>query len=679
MQIPTEWIKEFCGLNATNNQIVNQLTMAGVECAFLDLTNQDILDLSLTPNRADCFSVMGICRELSVLNNLSIKTYNYDSLTIHHQDEITIDIESPDDCPVFFTRIINNIDIKKETPDWMIKRLDMSGFKSINIIVDITNYVMLETGQPLHAYDLNKIDSKIKVRRGYNNEKITLLDETVKKVNQNYLLITDNSKALGIAGIMGGLDSGISLDTESIVLESAYFNPKTIMGRSRMLNLHTESGLRFERGVDPSIQKYAIDKATQLINEYSDGNNGPVSIKKDDSSIPLKQPIMLRKKRIHQILGITIANNKIQEILTKLDMHVVEQEHGYSGWLVTPPSFRFDINEECDLIEELARIFGYQNIDEKSEPRETTLLTKTKRTKRTNLINNIMVSRGYSEVINYSFISPSMSIMMGEDIKTVDVQNPLSIEMSVMRTSLLPGLLQNLMYNLQRQNVNIKLFESAKAFIVNNKINKEKDVIAGISYGFKAAEQWGLESNPVDFYDVKGDLELLFSSFEIKDQISFKKDSHPMLCPGKNAKIELNGLNIGHVGELNPELTMDLDLIQNPILFEIDKEHLQLPSQTNYQGHQYFPSSRRDISLLTLENQEISAILTTIKQLEIPILKNIIIFDVYKGKNIESGRKSVALGLIFQAKSRTLTDEEIDRYVSNIKRQIVSNFEVKIR
>ena len=679
MQIPTEWIKEFCGLNATNNQIVNQLTMAGVECAFLNLTNQDILDLSLTPNRADCFSVMGICRELSVLNNLSIKTYNYDSLTIHHQDEITIDIESPDDCPVFFTRIINNIDIKKETPDWMIKRLDMSGFKSINIIVDITNYVMLETGQPLHAYDLNKIDSKIKVRRGYNNEKITLLDETVKKVNQNYLLITDNSKALGIAGIMGGLDSGISLDTESIVLESAYFNPKTIMGRSRMLNLHTESGLRFERGVDPSIQKYAIDKATQLINEYSDGNNGPVSIKKDDSSIPLKQPIMLRKKRIHQILGITIANNKIQEILTKLDMHVVEQEHGYSGWLVTPPSFRFDINEECDLIEELARIFGYQNIDEKSEPRETTLLTKTKRTKRTNLINNIMVSRGYSEVINYSFISPSMSIMMGEDIKTVDVQNPLSIEMSVMRTSLLPGLLQNLMYNLQRQNENIKLFESAKAFIVNNKINKEKDVIAGISYGFKAAEQWGLESNPVDFYDVKGDLELLFSSFEIKDQISFKKDSHPMLCPGKNAKIELNGLNIGHVGELNPELTMDLDLIQNPILFEIDKEHLQLPSQTNYQGHQYFPSSRRDISLLTLENQEISAILTTIEQLEIPILKNIIIFDVYKGKNIESGRKSVALGLIFQAKSRTLTDEEIDRYVSNIKRQIVSNFEVKIR
>ena len=679
MQVPTEWIKEFCSLETTSDQIVNQLTMAGVECELQDKSNQEILNLSLTPNRADCFSVMGICRELSVLNNLNITTEKDDSLTIDHQDEIKIEIESPNDCPVFITRIIHHIDINQETPDWMKKRLEMSGFKSINIIVDITNYIMLETGQPLHAYDLSKIDSKIKVRRAYNNEKITLLDETIKKVNENYLLITDNSKALGIAGIMGSQDSGISLDTESIVLESAYFNPITIMGRSRMLNLHTESGLRFERGVDPSIQKYAIEKATQLINKYSNGKNGPISIKKEESSIPIKQPIMLRKKRIHQILGITIANYKVKEILTKLDMHVVEQEYGYSGWLVTPPSFRFDVNEECDLIEELARIYGYQNIDEKTETRETKLFNASKRSRRTNRINDVMVSCGYSEVINYSFISPSMNIMMGTNSKTIDIKNPLSIEMSVMRTSLLPGLLQNLMYNLKRQHENIKLFESAKIFNNNNKISKEKDVIAGISYGSRVKEQWGFKPNPTDFYDVKGDLELLFTSLKIKDQISYTNDLHPMLCPGKNAKIELDSLTIGHIGELNPEFTMDLDLLQNPILFEIDKDILKLPSQMNYQEQPYFPSSRRDISLLIPENQETSAILKTIKQLEIPILKNIIVFDVYKGMNIESGRKSVALGLIFQAKSRTLTDKEIDRYMSNIKRQIVSNFELKIR
>ena len=360
-------------------------------------------------------------------------------------------------------------------------------------------------------------------------------------------------------------------------------------------------------------------------------------------------------------------------------MRVAEQEYGYSGWLVTPPSFRYDINEECDLIEELARIYGYQNINEKNEIQETTLFNTMKRATRINHINNVMVSRGYSEVINYSFISPSMNIMMGTNSKTIDIKNPLSIEMSVMRTSLLPGLLQNLMYNLQRQHENIKLFESAKIFTHNDKTSRENDVISGISYGSRTKEQWGLESNPIDFYDVKGDLEMLFSSLEINDQVEYIKDSHPMLCPGKNAKIELDGITIGHVGELSPELIMELDLVQTPILFEIDKEHLKLPKQMNYQDHPYFPSSRRDISLLIPENQETSAILKTIQQLEIPILKNVIIFDVYKGKNIESGRISVALGLIFQAKSRTLTDEEIDRYMSNIKRQIVSNFELKIR
>ena len=679
MQIPTEWIKEFCGLDTTNKEMINQLTMAGVECEFLESSNQEIINISLTPNRADCFSVMGISRELSVLNNLTIKTDNDKNQIIHHQNEMKIEIDSPKDCPIFMTRIINDININKDTPNWMKKRLKNCGIKSINIIVDITNYVMLETGQPLHAYDLNTIDSIIKVRRGFKDEKITLLDETVKKVNENYLLITDDSKALGIAGIMGGQHSSISVDTKNIVLESAYFNPFTIMGRSRMLNLHTESGLRFERGVDPSIQKLAMEKASQLINEYSDGKNGPITKQQHDASIPPKEPIMLRKERIHQILGITIANYKVKEILTKLDMQVDEQEHGYSGWLVTPPSFRFDINEECDLIEELARIYGYQNINEKNETREITLSATKKRSARINHINNVMVSRGYSEVINYSFISPSMNILMGTDTKTVDIKNPLSIEMSIMRTSLLPGLLQNLMYNLQRQHENIKIFESAKVFSHMNESNSEKNVIAGITYGYIANEQWGLKLNPIDFYDVKGDLELLFTTLKIKDQIKYTQDSHPMLCPGKNAKIKLNESTIGHVGELSPEITMDLDLVKNPILFEIDIDYLNLPRQMNYQDYPYFPNSRRDVSLLIDDKQEISAILKSIKQMKIPILENIIIFDVYQGKNIESGRKSVALGLIFQAKSRTLTDEEIDRYMSNIKRQIVSNFELKIR
>ena len=267
-----------------------------------------------------------------------------------------------------------------------------------------------------------------------------------------------------------------------------------------------------------------------------------------------------------------IANYKILEILTKLDMQIVEKDYGYSGWLVTPPSFRFDISEECDLIEELARIYGYENIDEKNKANETTLFTTTKKASKTNLINNIMVGRGYSEVINYSFVSPSMNSMMGSNTKTIDIQNPLSIEMSIMRTSLLPGLLQNLMHNLQRQHENIRLFESGKTFTSDQKLNRESDVIAGICYGSRVKEQWGLKSNPIDFYDVKGDLDLLFMSLKINNQITYIKDTCPMLSTNKNAKIYLNDMAIGHIGELDPELVMDLNLTQSPILFEIDKD-----------------------------------------------------------------------------------------------------------
>ncbi|SVD15902.1 uncharacterized protein METZ01_LOCUS368756, partial [marine metagenome] len=306
-------------------------------------------------------------------------------------------------------------------------------------------------------------------------------------------------------------------------------------------------------------------------------------------------------------------------------------------------------------IEELARIYGYQNIDEKNEIQETKLFNTSKRLTRNNHINSFMVSSGYSEVINYSFISPSMDFMMGKDSKSIHIKNPLSIEMSVMRTSLLPGLLKNLVYNLQRQHENIKLFESGKIFTGDQKLDREKDVIAGICYGSRVREQWGFESNPIDFYDVKGDLDSFFMSLKMKNQITYIKDSHPMLGTNKNAKIDWNATTIGHVGELDPELAMELNIAQSPILFEIDKDYLKLPSQTNYQDCPYFPSSRRDISLVILENQETSVILKIIQQLEIPILKELIIFDIYKGKNIESGRISVALGLIFQAKSRTLT------------------------
>ena len=678
MKLPAEWLKEYCDINITNEQIVTQLTMAGIECELLNEPDE-VIDISLTPNRADCFSVLGVSRELAALNNMNFKSDQNTQTTIDHNDEIEIKIESPKDCPVLMVRIINDIDINATTPAVITKRLNSSGIQSVNIIVDITNYVMLETGQPLHAYDLRAIDSELIVRRGHNKENITLLDGSIKTVDQNFLLISDVAKALGIAGIMGGENSGIQTDTKNIVLESAYFNNETIMGKPRILNLHTESGLRFERGVDPSIQNHAIERASKLINEYSGGKNGPITNSTSNSETPKRLPILLRKKRIHQILGITIPNNRIKEILTKLNMKIKEQDYGYSGWMVTPPLFRFDINQECDLIEELARLNGYDNIDEQNEHGEIKLNKTSVRSIKINHINNLMSGLGYSEVINYSFISPSMSMIQGENINTIGITNPLSIDMSIMRASLLPGLLNNLLHNLKRQHRAIKLFESGKVFKNLNTPNRETEMLAGIGYGLRMDEQWITKLETINFYDIKGDLEQLFSSLRINTIIQYDKSTHPMLCPGRTAEIILDGKTIGYIGELNPELSMDLELSEQPILFEIDKEILKLPKKIIHDDQTYFPSSRRDISIIISEEQAISEIIKVINTLNIKVLKNIIVFDVYKGENIETGRISIALGLIFQNKSRTLTDDEIDSKMSEITKKILSTFNIKLR
>jgi len=678
MKLPAEWLKEYCDINITNEQIVTQLTMAGIECELLNEPDE-VIDISLTPNRADCFSVLGVSRELAALNNMNFKSDQNTQTTIDHNDEIEIKIESPKDCPVLMVRIINDIDINATTPAVITKRLNSSGIQSVNIIVDITNYVMLETGQPLHAYDLRAIDSELIVRRGHNKENITLLDGSIKTVDQNFLLISDVAKALGIAGIMGGENSGIQTDTKNIVLESAYFNNETIMGKPRILNLHTESGLRFERGVDPSIQNHAIERASKLINEYSGGKNGPITNSTSISETPKRLPILLRKKRIHQILGITIPNNRIKEILTKLNMKIKEQDYGYSGWMVTPPLFRFDINQECDLIEELARLNGYDNIDEQNEHGEIKLNKTSVRSIKINHINNLMSGLGYSEVINYSFISPSMSMIQGENINTIGITNPLSIDMSIMRASLLPGLLNNLLHNLKRQHRAIKLFESGKVFKNLNTPKQETEMLAGIGYGLRMDEQWITKLKTINFYDIKGDLERLFSSLRINTSIQYDKSTHPMLCPGRTAEIILDGKTIGYIGELNPELSMDLELSEQPILFEMDKEVLKLPKKIIHDDQTYFPSSRRDISIIISEEQAISEIIKVINTLNIKELKNIIVFDVYKGENIETGRISIALGLIFQNKSRTLTDDEIDSNMSEITKKILSKFNIKLR
>jgi len=680
MKLPVEWLQEHDKKITDAHDLIHKLTLAGIECELIDHNKKQIIDFSLTPNRADCFSLKGILQEIAAINNKGLKELRNHTSTIHHNQTIPLEIESSHDCPVFVTRVIKDFDNNVNSPLWLKDRLEQCGFKSINLVVDIANYVMLETGQPLHTYDLDSIDSKIIVRRAKNKESIKILDGSSRVLNNDFLVIADKGQSLGIAGIMGSEASGISENTTSIVLESAYFNFETIMGKSRLLNLYSEASLRFERGVDPNIQSQAIERFTELLNQEAGGNNGPIKQAISNKDKPENNFIFLRKNHIRKTLGITIPNKSIVNILKRLNMELQEKDFGYEGWSVKAPSYRFDLQDECDLIEEIARIYGYEKIPESTEKQNINLQLNSLRTEKRNEISNLLCNFGYSEVVNYSFVSPAMNLLSKKSCSdALDIQNPLSIDMSVMRNSLWPGLINNLSYNLKRQQNNIRLFEIGKIFSSHKKIPDEKLVLSGLVYGNRHNEQWGETSSSIDYYDVKGHLENIFNQFRVIQNISFKTIKHNLLCPGKSASIRIKNRTIGFVGELNPELSNELKLDLNPVMFELDYDALQTNKNISHSSSKYYPFSRRDLSILMDRDTEINSIIKMIDALKIKDLSNIIIFDTYMGEKISADKKSVALGLIFQSKSRTLNDDEIDRYMLKINQLIIKKMNLTIR
>ena len=678
MKLPVKWINESFKKDYSAIELSDLLTLSGIESEIEKSKGEEILDISLTPNRADCFSYKGIVQEVSALDNAKIISVKQPVPEIHHKLTMEVDVQSKKDSPVFMTRVIKSINRKANSPKWLKEKLDQSGYKSINAVVDIANYVMLETGQPLHTYDLRKIRKTILVRRAKKKETIDILDGSRKILDPNYLVIADVEKPLGIAGIMGSLESGISEDTEDIVLESAYFNFETIMGRARALSLHSEASMRFERGVDPAIQEYAIQRFTNLINEIAGGENGPIHSSINKNEMPKNKFITLRKDKIKQILGITIPNQTVKNILNRLDMEINEKDFGYVGWNVKAPSYRFDINEECDLIEEISRVYGFENIPERIEHQNMALKTKSPRQIKRERIDSIFHRLGYNEVVNYSFVSPSMNSLLNSNQDMIDLQNPISIEMSVMRNSLWPGLLNNLSHNIKRQHKNIKIFEIGKLFASKKKKPVEKNVIAGLIYGQRRLESWAYQKNSLDFYDLKGHLEDLFNSFELKN-ITFVSTSHPMLCPGVAAEIKLKNKKIGIIGMLNPELAADMKLDHDAFIFEIDYSSLELPDLRSFVNSEYYPSSRRDLSFVISNEVIIDEILTEIKRLKIKELKDTIVFDLFDKKDGETTQKSISIGLIFQAKSRTLRDAEIDEFISKVIKMLELSFQINIR
>ena len=641
---------------------------------YLNLNDQ-IIDVDLTPNRSDCLSVSGVAREVATLYQCEMNELVVDDVAASIDDTFPISVSAEEACPRYLGRVIRNVKVNADTPLWMIEKLRRSGIRSLGPAVDVTNYVMLELGQPMHAFDLDSLQGGIQVRMAKAGEKVTLLDGKEIEATDDTLLIADDKKPLALAGIMGGEGSGVSDDTQHLFLECAFFNPLSIAGKARGYGLHTDSSHRFERGVDPELQFKAMQRATQLLIEICGGEAGSVQEQASVANIPASKLIPLRAERITRMLGIQFEASEVEGILTRLGMSLESQA---DGWLVTAPAFRFDLAIEADLIEELIRIYGYNKIP-RTQPRYQPQM-KPLNESRLDLqrIKDTLVSRGYFEAISYSFVDPKWQAAIDPDIKPVALANPLSADLSVMRTSIWPGLLKAVQHNLNRQQSRVRLFETGLTFIQKADELVQQPKLAGALCGNVQAEQWGEKGRTMDFFDAKADVEAILELGGM-DSVIFKKAEHNALHPGQTAQIFDKNQAIGWVGALHPEAQKTLDIDTQVYVFEIDQKALLEADIPVFAPLSKFPEVRRDIALLVDENTPVEDMLGSIKSTSSEVLQDILLFDVYTGKGVDIGLKSVALGLILQGFSRTLTDEDVDSEQEKIVAGLSKDFGATLR
>lgn len=628
--------------------------------AYLDLTDYTI-DIGITPNRGDCLSVRGIAREISALSNSPLQPIDLTGITSQINDTFPVSIDNAMGCPRYVGRVIRNVQADAQTPVWLKERLRRSGVRSISPVVDVTNYAMLELGQPMHAFDLEKLNGGIEVRNSRQHEKITLLDASEKELDAETLVIADKVKPLAIAGVMGGLDSGVTLLTKDIFLESAFFAPKTIAKQRQFYHLNSDSAYRFERGVDPTIQREAIERATQLILEICGGKAGPIIEKVSEANLPIAKPIYIPHEKINKVLGIQITEKEIEAIFTKLNFIV--RANG-KGWDVEVPSYRFDITIAEDLIEEIARLYGYNNIP-MHQIKGDLHINKADTHIDMADIRKSLCDLGYHEVISYSFISKQMQSLVDRDQVPRELVNPITADMTVMRTNLWGGLLNTFLYNQSRQQTRIRLFEIGTCFITNDDQLQQPTRIAGLISGSVNPIQWGDKEREVDFFDLKGDIETLLATQGIKKPV-FKQSQHPALHPGQTASIYFENNFIGIIGALHPTISQSLDITGKVFLFEFDQSSLDGRFKAQYSEISKFPEIRRDLALLINETIPAQVIQDTIITVAGDWLKETFIFDVYKGKGIPAGLKSIALALILQHPTRTLVDDEVTELTTRV-------------
>jgi len=639
--------------------------------------NDQIIEVDLTPNRADCLSIRGIAREIGTLNETSISAPEINNIGATIDDALTVELEAAADCPVYLGRVIKGVDLSVPTPLWMQQRLERSEIGSINPVVDVTNYVLLELGQPMHAFDLSSLSGGIRVRRASLGEKLTLLDGREIELNPEVLVIADAKKAVAMAGIMGGEETSVSDQTRDIFLESAFFNPLSITGKAREFGLHTDSSHRFERGVDYELQALAMERATKLIIDICGGEAGPVTNATSAEDVPLNEPVTLRKSRVELLLGAEFSTEQISGMLDRLGMHILHQED--DSWTMVAPSWRFDIAIEADLVEEIARIYGYNKLPERTPAARLPLSNVPENRLSQRTLVDRLVAQGYREVISYSFIDPRVHHACFGDTTFIEVENPISADMSVMRTSLLPGLLTTVEYNLKRQHPNLAFFENGLVFVPTTDQASTENLeqvsrIAGVLVGTRETESWANRKDKLDFYDAKRDVELLLGDNQL-DAAEFKPCSdNPLFHPGQCAQVLRSGSSIGYVGAIHPAVQKKLDIDRPVYAFELALEALQEVDALSFKPLGKFPEIRRDIAIVVDQKITGESLVLTAKSSAGDTLSDARIFDIYVGQGIDSNKKSVAIGLTFRDYSRTLNDEEVTALVEGILSALAAEY-----
>ena len=641
------------------------------------LLDDNVIELGLTPNRADCLSVEGVAREVAVRNKLLFQPLRVEPVAVSHQDTLEIQVADPAACPVYLGRLIKNVNPQAVTPLWMQERLRRCGIRSLSPIVDVTNYVLLELGQPLHAFDAGKLAAPIVVRRSRAGEELTLLNELSIVLDGDTLVIADQQRPLAMAGVMGGKHSAVYDEANDIFLECAFFSPLAVAGKARQYGLHTDSSHRFERGVDFNLQHRAIERATQLIVDIAGGSVGPINAATSPANLPVRAPVSLRKQRIEKLLGISLGDAELTAIFSGLGMQITATAE---GWEVVPPGFRFDIAIEEDLLEEIARIYGYNNLPSNTLLMRSELAKAPEAALSLERLQDVLVDRGYQEAITYSFVDEALQNAIAPGDEFIRIQNPISSELAVMRTTLWCGLLNAAIYNVNRQQPRVRLFEAGLRFVRENGATLQQKMLSGLALGNVYAEQWAEKARNVDFFDIKADVEALLALSG--RAVVFNPAQHPALHPGQTAQIcTAEGEVLGLLGMLHPILEKQFGFDSPVFLFELYQDVVLERQVPKFAPLSRFPSVRRDLALIFEEAVAANEIIDCIR-LDSGfknVIRDVQIFDIYRGQGVGEGYKSIALSMILQDYNQTLTESEIDAIVKDVMAVLCLKFTVKMR